>query len=147
MLWALADAAVNGHAGEAGTHRAAWPHLAQVCRLERRRVHCRTGQVERTVSYAITSLPPTQADAGRLLALWRGHWGIENRLPWVRDVTFGEDLSHIRTGTAPQTVAACRNLVIALLRQAGATSIAGALRTSAGRPATAIRLVATAGIP
>jgi hypothetical protein len=97
------------------------------------------------VSYAVTSLPPARADAARVLRLLRGHWGIENRLHWVRDVTFGEDRCAIRTGAAPQAVAACRNLVLALLRRAGHANIAAALRTFAGRPTAAIALVATAG--
>lgn len=145
MLWALADPALNERAGEAGTHQAPWPHLAQVCRVRRRRVDVRTGEIEDKVSYAITSLPPARADASALLALLRDHWGIENRLHYVRDVTFDEDRSAVRTKAAPQVAVACRNLVIALLRRAGATNIAAACRTFAGRPLTAIALVATAG--
>lgn len=144
-LWALADPALNARAGEAGTHAKAWPHLAQVCRVDRRRVDARTGEIERKVSYAITSLPPARADAARLLGLLRGHWGIENRLHYVRDVTFDEDRSAVRTNAAPQVCAACRNLAIALLRRRGTTNIAAACRTFAGRPPTAIALVATAG--
>jgi hypothetical protein len=140
-LWALADPALNAYAGSAGTRGEEWPHLAQVCRFERQRVDCRTGEVERRVGYAVTSLPPARADAAALLALVRGHWGIENRLHWVRDVTFDEDRCQIRSGAAPQAVAACRNLVLALLRRGGAANIAAALRTHAGRPATAIHLL------
>jgi predicted transposase YbfD/YdcC len=145
MVWALADPALNARAGEAGTHQAPWPHLAQVCRVRRRRVTVRTGEVEDEVSYAITSLSPQRADAARLLALLRDHWGIENRLHYVRDVTFDEDRSAVRTAAAPQVCAACRNLVIALLRRTGATNIAAACRTFAGRPLLALNLVATAG--
>lgn len=145
MLWALADPALNARAGEAGTHGIAWPHLAQVCRVRRRRVDVGTGEIEDKVAYAVTSLPPERADATRLLALLRGHWGIENKLHHVRDVTFDEDRSAVRTGAAPQVAAACRNLAIALLRRAGATNVAAACRTCAGRPRLAIALVATAG--
>lgn len=146
MLWALADPALNARAGEAGTHQTPWPHLAQVCRIRRRRVTVRTGEVADEISYAITSLSPRQADAARLLTLLRDHWSIENKLHHVRDVTFDEDRSAVRTGSAPQVCAACRNLAIALLRRAGETNIAAACRTYAGRPHTAIVLVATAGI-
>ena len=146
LCWALADPAINARAGEAGTHQAPWPHLAQICRVRRRRVEVRTGEIEDEVSYAITSLPPARADAARLLALLRDHWGIENKLHHVRDVTFDEDRSTIRTRAAPQVTAACRNLAIALLRRAGIANIAAACRTCAGRPRTAITLVATAGI-
>ena len=145
MLWALADPALNARAGEAGTHQAPWPHLAQVCRIRRRRVDPRTGEIEDKVSYAITSLPPARADAARLLALLRDHWGIENNLHHVRDVTFDEDRSAVRSKAAPQVCAALRNLVIALLRRLGAPNIAAACRTFAGRPLTAIALIATTG--
>lgn len=145
MLWALTDPALNAVAGNAGVHGTAWPHLTQVCRIARRRVDLRTGEIDHEVSYAITSLPPARADARRLLTLLREHWGIENRLHWVRDVTFDEDRSAVRTKAAPQVCAACRNLVIALLRRAGAANIAAACRTFASRPLTAITLVASAG--
>ena len=84
-----------------------WPHLAQVCKIER--IVRKKNVTGRAVAYAVTSLPPQEADAGRLLALWRGHWGIENRVHWVRDVTFDEDRSQVRTGSAPQIMAALRN--------------------------------------
>ncbi len=109
-------------------------------------MQCGTGEVSVEVSYAVTSLLPAQASAARLLALLRGQWGIENKLHWVRDVTYDEDRSQVRTGAAPQVCAACRNLAIALLRRAGTTNIAAATRTHAGRPRAAIALVATAGL-
>ncbi len=125
-LWALADPELNGYVGSAGTAGEAWPHLQQVCRLERQRAVKGKKQVE--VSYAITSLPATGASARRLLTLSRGHWGIENRVHWVRDVTFDEDRSQIRLGAAPQVMAALRNLVIGLVRRAGHSNVAAALR-------------------
>jgi len=109
----------------------------------------RRGQVVHStveVSYAITSVPPRQATAARLLRLLRGHWGIENRLHWVRDVTFDEDRSQVRCGAAPQVLAAGRNLAVALLRRAGYPCIAAALRTLAGRPRCAVQLVLTGGL-
>jgi hypothetical protein len=148
-LWALADPAVNGYAGSSGTHGVAWPHLGQVCRVERERVCVRRGRVIGTaveVSYAVTSAPPARADAARLLRGLRGHWGIENRSHWVRDVTFDEDRCQIRSGAAPQAVAACRNLTLALLRRRGNENIAAALRTHAARPHLAVALVLSGGI-
>jgi hypothetical protein len=145
LLWALTDPALNARVGEAGTHGTAWPHVRQVCRVRRRRVQCRTGEVEDEVSYAVTSRGPDQADAPRLLTALRAHWGIENKVHYVRDVTFDEDRCPIRAGAAPQVCAALRNLAIVLLRRGGATNIAAACRTCAGRPASAISLVATAG--
>jgi predicted transposase YbfD/YdcC len=69
----------------------------------------------------------------------RNHRVIENRLRWIRDVTFGEDACQIRTGTAPQAMAALRNLAIGLFRLAGVSNIAAALRRTvrdATRPLT-----------
>jgi predicted transposase YbfD/YdcC len=118
---------------------AEWPHLAQVARLMTRRTE--HGVTQQETHYYITSLPPETADPGRLLELARGHWGIENRLHWVRDVTFDEDRSQVRSGAAPQAMAALRNIVIGLLRYLGATNIAAALRTHAGHPGRALALV------
>ena len=81
------------------------------------------------VVHGITSLSPERADAKRLLGLNRGHWGIENRLHYVRDVTMGEDAGRIRKGAAPQVMAALRNGVIHVLSGVVAPSIAAAMRT------------------
>jgi predicted transposase YbfD/YdcC len=149
MLWALADPALNGYAGSAGAVGVPWPSLAQVCRVERRRIVLTAGGViadeSREVSYAITSRAAARADARLLARVLRGHWGIENKAHHVRDVTFGEDACQIRTGAAPQVRAACLNVVIALLRRAGAANLAAGLRTYAGRPASAVQLVHSAG--
>ena len=83
--------------------------------------------------YAITDLLPHQAKPAHLADWVRGHWHIENALHWVRDVTFAEDLSQIRTGHAPQVMATLRNLAISLHRLAGATNIAAALPPSRPR--------------
>jgi hypothetical protein len=105
-----------------------WPGVGQVCRLER--VVRRDGVESREVAYAITSVGPEWAGAAELLGWWRGHWGIENRLHWVRDVTLGEDASRIRSGSAPQVMAALRNAAVSLLRLLGADNIAKALRAN-----------------
>ena len=94
--------------------------------------------------YAITSLPPERADAARLLAIWRGHWGIENHLHWVRDVVFGEDQSQVRKEPAPQLMAALRNLVIGMLRLSGVKNIAAALRHYSWKPWKTLTLL---GLP
>jgi predicted transposase YbfD/YdcC len=61
-------------------------------------------------------------------------------LHWVRDVTFGEDLSQARTGTGPRVMATLRNLAISLLRLAGHTAIAKTLRHNARDPDRALAL-------
>lgn len=148
MLWVLADPALNAYVGSSGEVGTPWPAAAQVGRLERRRT-LRQGGVLHTsveVRYVITSCPPSQVDAATLLAVIRGHWGIENKVHYVRDVTFGEDASQIRTDAAPQVRSACTNLVMALLRRTGVTNLAAALRTYAARPHDAVRLLLTAGL-
>jgi hypothetical protein len=100
--------------------------VGQVCRLER--VVRRGGEETREVALAITSAGPERASAEELLDFWRGHWGIENRSHWVRDVTLGEDASRIRTGNAPQVMAGLRNAAIEFLRLEEASNIAAALR-------------------
>jgi hypothetical protein len=90
---------------------------------------------------AITSLLPERASAEELLAFWRGHWGIETRLHYVRDVTLGEDACRVRTGAAPQVLAAMRNTVVSLVRLAGHANVAAALRRFAARPTEALAAV------
>jgi len=105
-----------------------FPHAAQVFCLQRQVCELATGALRRETVYGITSLLPAQASPAQLLALVRAHWTIENRLHWVRDVTFDEDRSQIRRGAGPQVMATLRNLAISLLRLAGAPLIAPALR-------------------
>jgi hypothetical protein len=108
-----------------------WPGVAQVCRLSRDVWRGKTHSIE--VAYAITSVPRSQADAAQLLRWWRGHWLIENRLHWVRDVVWGEDGCRIRSGNAPQVMSCLRNAVLNLLRTRGVTQIAATLRENAYR--------------
>jgi predicted transposase YbfD/YdcC len=142
--------ALDSVEGEAGT-RAGWPPLAPVCRQVCRIVReveyvsgTRAGQTRRAVAYALTSLPPEQADPARLAQLWRGHWQIENGLQYIRDVTLGEDACQVRAGMAPSNLAACRNAALNLLRRSGATNVAAALRRHAMYPRQALALM---GIP
>lgn len=116
-----------------------WPGVAQVCLIERTR-RIRGKQTVETVA-AITSLPPEQADAADLLRIARDHWKIENRLHWVRDMSFGEDACRVRTGAAPQVLAALRNAGLGLLRACSVENIAAALRRHAAKPLEAIKLV------
>ena len=118
-----------------------WPGVGQVFRLVRERTIGDTTTTE--VVYGITSLTRAQADAGRLLALTRDHWGIENRLHYVRDETFGEDRCRVRRGSAPQLLAAVRNVAIYLLEGVAAASKAAAPRRVAARPHEALPQVLT----
>jgi predicted transposase YbfD/YdcC len=105
-----------------------WPGLAQVFQVARHRVDTRTGQEERETVYGVTSLEAGEADAARLLQCTRLHWGIENGLHGCRDVTFAEDRTRLTQGHAGRVMASLNNLVIGLLRHAGATNLAAARR-------------------
>jgi predicted transposase YbfD/YdcC len=120
-----------------------FPHAAQVIQVTRRVRDGRTRRWRTTVVYAITSLAHHQASPARLADLIRGHWQVENGLHYVRDVTFGEDASRVRTGTAPQVLACLRNLVIGALSRAGPVNTAAALRHHSRDPR---RPLATLGI-
>jgi predicted transposase YbfD/YdcC len=102
------------------------------------------GQTTVEVVYGITSLTESEANAARLLELTRGHWGIENRLHYVRDVTLGEDGCRVRKGAAPQVLAAVRNAVIHLLAGVNAPSTAAAIRRLNNHPEEALALL---GLP
>ena len=112
-------------ASEALSEYLGWPGGRQVGKIER--VTIRKGKETRQVRYCITSLD-SSVSPERLLAHVRGHWGIENRLHYVRDVTFGEDASQVRSDSAPEVMAALRNCTISILRHAGWPNIAAALR-------------------
>ncbi len=105
-----------------------WPGVGQVARRTCQRIILKTGVVSEEVTYGITSLGWQEASAAQLEALWRGHWSIENKVHYVRDVTLGEDAGQIHVGNAPHALAALRNGVLSLLRSKGRTSIADALR-------------------
>jgi predicted transposase YbfD/YdcC len=123
-----------------GHIREMFPHAAQVFLIERyvtRKVRKRkknsrrykTAEVRTAVAVlGITSLSAREAAPEHLAAYVRGHWAIENKIHWVRDVTFREDSSQIRTGSRPRIMATLRNLAIGLIRQAGYTKIAATIR-------------------
>lgn len=110
----------------------AFPGAARAIRIVRRRKV--KGKWSAETCYAVTSLTVTQASPARLAAIIRGHWGIEDRLRWVRDMGLDEDRSPVRTAAGPRIMASLRNLVITILRPTGTTSIAAALRYHARRP-------------
>jgi predicted transposase YbfD/YdcC len=100
-----------------------------------------SGKQRRETVFAVTSLPPALADPQRLLQLNRGHWSIENRSHYVRDMTFDEDRSRIRVGHGPAVMAGLRNFAIALARLHGFANIASALRAFARSPRRALAAV------
>ena len=121
-----------------------FPAAAQVFRLERHRLALTQSKEEHEVVFGVTSLAPEQADPARLLALNRNHWGIENKLHYVRDMSFDEDRSRVRKNAGPHVMASLRNLAISLLRMAGAENIAAALRACGRKDTRALRLLGIA---
>ena len=93
------------------------------------------------VVYLITSLDARQTSPVDLADLIQSHWGIENRLHWVRDVTFDEDRHQLHTGHGPAVMATLRNTAISLHRLAGAVSIAAALRHHSRDPLRPLQLI------
>jgi predicted transposase YbfD/YdcC len=126
-------------------NRFGFPHAAQVLQVTRktRDQHGNPRRWRTVVVYAVTSLTFAQASPARLADLVRGHWAIENGLHHVRDTTFAEDASQVRTGTGPQVMACLRNLVIGALSRDGPVNLAAATRHHARDPA---RPLATLGI-
>ena len=105
-----------------------FPGAVQAFRLRRDTAGLDGVWTGKEIVYGITSLPADLAGPAQLNHYERRHWVVEDRLHWVRDVTFGEDASQLRTGTAPRALAAFRNLAISALRLAGRANIAHARR-------------------
>lgn len=103
----------------------------------------RAGRKSVEVVYVITSADHHGAPPATLAGWVQRHWGIENQLHWVRDITFDEDRSQVRTGNAPQVMATIRNTAVSLLRLAGWTNIAAALRHHARDHSRPINLLLT----
>lgn len=119
-----------------------FPHARLAARIIRRRRPSKSTKRWSTETvYAVTSLGFADVRAHRLAEIIRAHWHIENRLHWVRDVAFAEDLSQIRTGTGPAVMAVLCNLAISRHRLAGATNIAAACRDTGRHPLRAADLL------
>lgn len=116
-----------------------WPWIEQIFHIRREREHSNKRTVEDV--YGITSLETERADADKLLGLNRAHWGIENRLHYVRDVTFNEDRSRVRNKKKAQIMAALRNTVITLIKSVNYDNLPEALSTFSENRDSALSLV------
>lgn len=116
-----------------------WPGLGQVFRLER--TWRERGKAKRALHDGSTSLPPIAGPPARLLALKRGHWGIENQLHRRKDVALGEDASLIHRGQGPTVMAQLREAALGLLHRSGVRRVAARLRDHSQRPEVAVGLV------
>lgn len=112
-----------------------WPQVGQALCVDRRRIRKKTGTVmSQERHFYVTSLTSQRAKPVDLLALCRGHWTIENKSHYVRDVTFSEDASQVRKGALPPVMAAFRNLVLTALRRFGIVAIRPILIRNAAYP-------------
>jgi predicted transposase YbfD/YdcC len=112
-----------------------FPHVAQAAKIHRHRTDLKTGKTTRETVYTITDLPAPAASPQAIGQLARAHWGIEV-VHHVRDTTFGEDASKIRTGHGPENMATLCSFAISTLRAAGHRSIAAGLREVSYTPFT-----------
>lgn len=116
-----------------------WPGLEQVFEI-RRGYRCK-GEWREALHYGVTSLPAPLANPERILQLKRGHWGIENGLHYVKDVTLGEDRSTLHCDNGPKIMAALRNTVVSLLHCAGFSTIAARMRYNSIHPEAALAVL------
>ncbi|AOR29886.1 hypothetical protein BFF78_01245 [Streptomyces fodineus] len=117
-----------------------FPHAARAVHVVRRRRTVTIGKVTLERVYGVTSLRPHQAKPADLASWVRGHWGIENKIHHLRDATFAEDTSRVRTGTAPRAMASLRHLALGALRHAGHDNIAAGSATTSAPPPYACHL-------
>ena len=118
-----------------------FPHAHLAIQVTRRRRALKATRWHTETVYAVTDMTWAQIRAEHIAEAIRGHWAIENRLHWIRDVVFAEDHSQIRTGTGPAVMATLRNLAVSLHRLTGATNIAAACRYVSRHPNRVLRLV------
>ena len=130
-----------------------FPHAVQAFLIERytiRKIRRRkknsrkytTKEVRSAVAVlGVTSLSAREAAPEHIAAYVRGHWAIENKVHWVRDVTFREDASQIKAGSRPRIMATLRNLAIGLIRQAGHAKIAATIRRIRNDPSLLLAIL------
>lgn len=118
-----------------------WPGAQQVFVVISRRVTQRGQFTAPTLIYGVTSLGATEADASRLLRLFRGHWAVENKAFWVRDQVLGEDASPVATGNIVAVLASLRGAVLNLLRSRDRGGAARTIRELNADRSAAFRLL------
>ncbi len=118
-----------------------FPYATHAFLIERSALDHTSGRLRGRVALGVTSLPDSLAHPTQIAAYVRGQWRIENQLHWVRDVTFGEDASRVRTGAGPRVMASLRNLAISAFRLAGRRNIAQALRYMGRDPVRPLTLL------
>lgn len=100
-----------------------WPHIEQVACI-RRDTHTTGGAwIRKEHAWLVTSGEALKVTASTVHDCVRGHWGIENKSHYPRDVAWREDAQQIYTGSGPQVLATLRNLALGLFRINGISKI------------------------
>ena len=118
-----------------------FPYAAQVACVEREIFHVGKNQTTVERVYLISSQSRAQASPEQLLAINRGHWGIENKLHHVRDMACDEDRCRARKGNSPRALACLRNFAISLLRLHQVPNIKAALRGLAAQASKVLEML------
>ena len=105
-----------------------FPHVGQTFAIEREVIHKKSGNRSREIVYGITSRPPAQADARRLLQINRGHWSIENSCHYILDWNYDEDRCRIQAGYGPENISRLRRFAIGLIQSKGVGCVAQKMR-------------------
>jgi predicted transposase YbfD/YdcC len=124
-----------------------WLGIEQVFRLERTTRILKTGEMRHQVVYGLSNLAMRQEPPERMLTFIRTHWQVENRLPWRRDVTLGEDGCQTRTGAAPALLARLNSTVLALMDRLAVHNVARQTRYLDAHLEQAIQLLLTGRCP
>lgn len=88
-----------------------WPHLRSLVCIKSKRLH--KSKMTEELRYYISSLPPEAERHGSAI---RAHWGVENKLHWHLDVSFGEDLCKIRADHAAENFSLARKMSLNMLK-------------------------------
>jgi predicted transposase YbfD/YdcC len=118
-----------------------FPGAAQIFRIIRTVSDLSGQKISKEVVYGITSLTTKEATLTQLASIVQGHWGIENLIHYVRDVTYDEDRNQVHTQSGPQAMATFRNIALGLVRLTGFPKIATALRHLGANPLRALALL------
>lgn len=118
-----------------------WPGLRQVFKIEREVEEISSGKKREETVYGVSSLCREKADAGRMLAIVRKHWQIENGLHYRKDWSLREDYCRLRIGEAAQAMAAINNLIIGLAMREGFKYLPDARRKYSAHPLEGLKLI------
>ena len=103
-----------------------FPYVGQACAIERQRIEKKTGKVSTETVYTLTDHTPESADAARLLAFNREHWGVEAH-HYILDWNWDEDRCTIRTGHGPENITRLRRFATGLIKSKSRDSVAATI--------------------